>query len=99
MTEDTRFVYAASCAWFGPIAEAGGRAGLPCCPRCGSMLFEYPTREPFFEAARRHDAAGHPGYVEMIRWVDEQYRAGGHFRDYNAAAEAYRRRTGKEVGI
>lgn len=50
--EDTRFVYGATCTWFGSIHEVSATDkhpryanehqahSLPCCPICGGMLFE-----------------------------------------------------------
>lgn len=73
--KDTRIVYGASCTWWDGIHAAGhapaGPSGhrLPCCPHCGSMLFEMDSDEPWFAGARRYEADGHPGYVAMIEWA------------------------------
>lgn len=75
---DTRIAYGARCTWWDDIANVGltspGTAGhrLPCCPHCGSMLFEMDSAEPWWAGARRYEDDGHPGYVAMIEWAKGQ---------------------------
>ena len=39
--KDQRVVYGANCTWWDTIDKISKTAsGLPCCPRCGSVLFE-----------------------------------------------------------
>jgi hypothetical protein len=71
---DTRIVYGANCVWWDSIDKVavkqvpGGRGpGLPCCPHCGSVLFE--TDEPdWFKGMDKYEADGHPGYRAMMEW-------------------------------
>ena len=54
MINDTRYVYGATCTWHGPISEASSGdpdlpSGLPCCPNCGGVLFELPSRAKWDE--------------------------------------------------
>ena len=69
---DTRYVYGANCTWHGPISAIGKRGGIPCCPSCGSMLFEFPHKDDWTRAADRYEAAGHPGYRNMIDWSERR---------------------------
>lgn len=70
MNTDTRVVYSAKCSWFGPIQEAGvsGHMGLPCCPHCGSPLFEVPSKEVWDNSVSKFDKI-HPGYKDYINWL------------------------------
>lgn len=45
-----------------------GRPGLPCCPRCGSVLFQQED-DKWWEDVRQHEANGNPGYEEFVRWM------------------------------
>lgn len=55
--------------------------GLPCCPHCQGPLFEVPSREEYFDAARHFEQAGnpkieggggpHPGYVTVTEYLAE----------------------------
>jgi hypothetical protein len=66
---DTRIVYSVSGTWWDSIAKvAKDSSGLPRCPHCGSVLFEMDSEEPWWAGARRYEADGHPGYVDMITW-------------------------------
>ena len=66
--EDTRFVYGANCTWAGPIQNVGRReSGLPCCPHCGSSLFELPSRSRWDEGVAAFDKE-HPGYADLMKW-------------------------------
>jgi hypothetical protein len=56
---DTRIAYGTHCTWWDSIHRVGrtdpGVKGLsiPCCPHCGSTLFEFD----------------HPGYRRMMEWA------------------------------
>lgn len=66
---DTRFVYSARGTWFGSIHEVGKTAsGLPCCPHCGSPLFEYDSEAIWWDQVDKYDAT-HPGYRLMWEWA------------------------------
>lgn len=68
--KDRRIVYSAHGTWWDSIDKVGKNArGLPCCPHCGSVLFEMESDVPWWEGARRYEANGHPGYVAMLEWA------------------------------
>lgn len=72
---DTRIVYGARCAWWDSINKIGKTApdlrghSLPCCPFCGSVLFEMSSMKEWNAGVERYEAAGHPGYGKMITWA------------------------------
>ena len=66
---DTRVAYGTICTWWGSIYDVGSRSGLPCCPYCGSMLFEMDHERKFIASANKYEKEGHPGYPEMIKWA------------------------------
>lgn len=66
--QDTRYVYSAKCSWNGPIQNIGIKNGLPCCPHCGSMLFELPDRTTWDLSVAAYNAR-YPGYTEYIEWL------------------------------
>ena len=57
------------------IRSGGGSAiariqeGLPCCPHCGSMLFEVESEQVWFDGVDKYEANGHPGYRKFIEWM------------------------------
>lgn len=66
--------------------------GLPCCPHCKGLLFEATDLAAWMASAPAFEAAGHPGYVEMLKW--------SRGRCFKTAAEqkaAYKAETGIEV--
>lgn len=72
---DTRIAYGARCTWWDGIANVGltepGRSGhrIPCCPQCGSMLFEMESEEPWWDGVRKHESNGNAGYRLMMEWA------------------------------
>lgn len=98
---DTRLAYGARCTWFGPIQEVGsvGPSRLPCCPLCGSMLFELPTEAAWWEGVDRFEAEGHPGYRALWEWQREQKKCFSNTRGLTELIDAYRAATGKEVKL
>jgi hypothetical protein len=94
---DRRWVYSAGCSWHGPISEAErtkDEIGLPCCPFCGSVLFQIGSEEEWWRGAREHDARGHSNYVALLTWHLPQKRCWPSLR---AAAVAFQQETGLEV--
>ena len=59
-------------------------AQLPCCPHCGSMLFEVENEQVWFEGVDRYEQDGHPGYRKQMEWM-----RGKCFKDMAAAKAAY----------
>lgn len=60
------------------------KAGLPCCPHCGGMLFETASIEAWWQGVDAYDAR-HPGYRKLIEWL-----RGKHFDTLVTAGEAFR---------
>lgn len=94
--KDTRFVYGARCVWFGPIRKVGKHPvnGLPCCPHCKSMLFEFDSEEKWWAQVDQFEATGAEGYRKMIEWAADK-----HFLTANDVVAAYKAATGISVDI
>lgn len=95
---DRRYVYGANCAWFGSINDVGVGGGLPCCPHCGGMLFETENRHKFFTIPPAFEA-DHPGYTEMMQWLEEENKLGPCRKTIQDAAELYFIRKGIRVDM
>ena len=80
------------------IGEGVFEPGLPCCPHCGSVLFQIEAPK-WFAGADRYEREGrdgtpHPGYRDMIDW-----QRGKCFPSGQSAADAYQAETGRKVTI
>jgi hypothetical protein len=86
---DRRVVFGANCSWWDTIDKVGTKeSGLPCCPYCGSALFEYPDIEGWYIHAKRfEDGTPFPNYVALLRWMQ-----GKCFSNLDAAHAAYMNR-------
>jgi hypothetical protein len=67
-------VSGAGCTWWDGIEKAAslkgtGEHGLPCCPFCGSVLFQHEDEAAYLRGAPEYEADGHPGYVAMLKWA------------------------------
>lgn len=70
---DSRIVYGARCTWWDSIERAAATAsGLPCCPHCGSPLFEQPDEATWWAGVDAYEANQMPGYREIIEWARGQ---------------------------
>ena len=99
---DSRYVYAVGCTWHDSIHKVGNTGpsnmiindreiksvGLPCCPFCGSMLFEVPNKKDFFLGAEEHDKK-YPGYLKYVMWTQ-----GKCFSNTSEAISAFNSETG-----
>lgn len=84
---DGRIAYGANCRWWGSIGEVGTSSrgsGLPCCPRCGGMLFEMESEGEWWSGVDAYEAGGHPGYRAFIEWL-----RGRCYPTFDAAKAAY----------
>lgn len=81
---DQRIVTGARCVWWGSINTVASCGGLPCCPHCGSMLFEFPSEADWFVAVDAHEKAGNPGYRKVIEWM-----RGKHYNTFLEAKAQY----------
>lgn len=104
------YTYSANCSWHGPIAEVGKTTArrepliikgikvpdmsLPCCPFCGSVLFQVDSVATWNNGALEHERKGHANYVEFLNWTRQQSRCWPSLRD---ASKTFEEITGKEV--
>jgi len=93
---DNRFVYG-FCSFVGSIHQVGNSDGLPCCPHCGSMLLELPTKEDYLTGVPEYDKK-HPGYAEFVNWNIEASKTRC-FPSLAKAIEIYNKETGKTVKL
>jgi hypothetical protein len=66
---DTRIVYGAGCLWWDNVEKAASRGGIPCCPFCGSVLFEVSDQKIWDEWAKRFEEDGHPNYTKLLTFM------------------------------
>jgi hypothetical protein len=97
---DKRFVYGATCTWFGSINEVAVRSIVPCCPVCGGVLFEMATEAEWWAGVERFQSEGHEGYRAMLEWQRTHKRCFD-LRDEGLAklVAAYKEATGIEVTV
>lgn len=82
---DSRYVYGAHCTWNESIYKVGHLpGGLPCCPHCGSVLFEMDSEKEWWKGVDRYEADGHPGYRKLAEWSK-----GKCFKNFDEMNEAY----------
>jgi hypothetical protein len=72
---DRRYVYSAGCTFHGPIYDIGTKTPrdgsnhrLPCCPSCGSMLFEMETQEQWDRQIQEFAKKEDPAYPAFMAW-------------------------------
>lgn len=95
MSKDSRIVSGARCTWWDSIDKVGKNgAGLPCCPHCQSVLYEYPDEVMWFRGVDNYEAAGNPGYRKVIEWS-----RGKCFPKYAAAKYAYEHRLRGDIDV
>ena len=88
---DTRIVYGMRCSWWDSIQKVGHtppnpareNVSIPCCPHCGSVLFEVADEATWFAAVDVHDRLHH-GYRAMVEWG-----RGRCFPNYERLRESY----------
>lgn len=80
-------VYGARCVWWDNIEGAALHrdSGLPCCPHCGSVLFQV-EEATWWQHVEAHEAAGNPDYRKLIEWL-----RGKCFHTMDQAQRAYDR--------
>lgn len=90
---DPRVVYGARCTWWDSIhkvAKTDTDPPIPCCPHCGSVLFETENEASWFKSIDHYEASGHPGYRAMMEWS-----RGRCFKGLGDLAKAYRGQGGE----
>ncbi len=70
---DSRIVYGMGCTWWDSISnvetkEVKGGHKVPCCPHCGSVLFEVDSEELFLKDVDKYEKDGHPNYRKTLLW-------------------------------
>jgi hypothetical protein len=99
MSNDPRIAYGAQCSWWDSIDKVGhtdrmsGPHTLPCCPKCGGMLFEVDSIQQWWTQVDQYDK-GHSGYREFVEWL-----RGKCFKSWKLGAKWYIEETGKKVDI
>lgn len=67
-----RIVYSVRCSWWDSIAKVGTRdgtpGGLPCCPFCGSPLFEMADEDEWWTAIAEAAVERGSDYPAFIAW-------------------------------
>lgn len=100
LLKDRRYVYGARCTWHGPFSATDrsqhpSMKGIPVCPHCHGVLFEYPNKATWDNAAAEFEKK-HPGFVEFIEWLGT---VGQCWPNMVAGADAYTEATGKKVQL
>lgn len=73
--DDQRIAYGVRCTWWGSIWDVSTTSGargmrLPCCPRCGGMLFEVrDIGEWNASVARYAREKNDPEYPVLMAWA------------------------------
>lgn len=80
-------MFGANCTWYGDTVVAKIDGKLPCCPKCGSPLFEMPKIN--WCGALNKTEKANPGYLKFMTWLKDN-----HHKSYRAAREAYKAETG-----
>lgn len=84
-------VHGARCVWWDNIENAGALKAvhpLPCCPHCGSVLYQFDNETAFWAGSAEYDRT-HPGYINLMKWLK-----GKCFRTMADAAVTYEAETG-----
>lgn len=93
--DEQRIVYGARCSWWDDISKVGrtpksnNGISIPCCPHCGSVLFEM-TESNWWKSVDHYEANRHPGYRKMVEW-----RRGKHFTTQAEAEIEYAKVEGR----
>lgn len=107
--KDPRIVYGANCMWWDSINNAIVlQNGLPCCPHCGSVLFEMESEKAWLDSVEKYiEKTGDEVYREFVQWLKGKCFPKEHIPDkdpleanmsafYKAAAQ-FKEETGKEI--
>lgn len=81
---DNRYVYGATCTFMGTIDKVGktdSTPSIPCCPHCKGVLFEESIEEWWNSAKKFETEMPCPGYVDFLKWVEEQPKCTQHLKD------------------
>lgn len=94
--DDTRYVYSSGCTWNESIHKVSKTRSLPCCPHCGSVLFELDSEDEWLKGAAKYDK-DHPGYLDFIKWLKGKCFPGLGMAGLRVALKKYQKKTGKTV--
>ncbi len=66
-----RVVYGLHCVWWDTIDKAAVKpSGLPCCPHCGSVLYQVDDEAAWFKNVDAHvEKTGDSEYRAFIEWL------------------------------
>jgi hypothetical protein len=95
---DPRICFGVNCTYWGICQNAGVQpgTGLPCCPHCFGLLWEYADEAEFMADAQEYQDAGHPGFVTMVMWMKDRYYC---YKDLEACCYEYERETSNSVTL
>ena len=68
--DDLRVAVGTRCTWWDSISRVGHlESGIPCCPVCGGVLYEYPSEQAWLEAvALLQHHRGRKDHRAMVIW-------------------------------
>lgn len=68
---DTRIALGAQCTWWDSIDKAAKLSnGLPCCPFCSRVLFEYPNEAAWWKDVKNYsEKEDDPDYPDFVEWL------------------------------
>lgn len=87
---DKRIVYGVGCCWWDKIDKASCKDELPCCPHCGSLLFEMDSKEWRQQIKEYAQKNNDLDYINFIHWLQ-----GKCFKTYPDAKIAFKMEQGK----
>ncbi len=109
MSEDARYCYSVGCTWHGPIDAVGSTDSeklkipglpkgysLPCCPHCGSVLFETESEQEWKDAVKAAEDGGAVNYVAFIEWLRDCGRC---FENYELAFPTFTENSGMRATL
>lgn len=89
---DPRVVASRGCGWWDSIAEAGQdpHTGLPCCPGCGALLYEWAALGEWQVVVTEYaNEIGDERYPMFVEWMRGQCRPLAEARaEFDATIEA-----------
>ena len=66
---DSRIVHGAGCCWWDSITKSSKNGELPCCPHCGSILFETDNIDEWYKQVDEYNKTVSYDYKVFIDWL------------------------------
>lgn len=86
---DKRIAHGTKCTWWDKAETVLDVGGMPLCPHCKKGVLYVESIEKWMQGIEDH-GRNRPGFVAFVKWSQ-----GKCFPDFDTAAEAYQRETGK----